>query len=80
MRSGGVTFTASFTLPDGTPLGGEMAPWTGSNAPTVHIVVGHIAGCMLQTKRVVLAAAGPEACCTMAEPTASAGPLDPCNC
>ena len=37
--SGGVTFTASFTLPDGTPLGGEMAPWTGSNAPTVHIVV-----------------------------------------
>lgn len=39
--SGGVTFTASFTLPDGTPLGGEMAPWTGSNAPTVHIV-GHL--------------------------------------
>ncbi|KAI7841081.1 hypothetical protein COHA_005308 [Chlorella ohadii] len=38
LLSGGVTFTASFTLPDGTPLGGEMAPWTGSNAPTVHIV------------------------------------------
>lgn len=33
--SGSVTFTASFSLPDGTPLGGEMAPWTGSNAPTV---------------------------------------------
>jgi hypothetical protein len=39
--SGGVTFTASFTLPDGTPLGGEMAPWTGANAPTVHII-GHL--------------------------------------
>jgi hypothetical protein len=39
--SGAVTFTASFTLPDGTPLVGEMAPWTGSNAPTVHIV-GHL--------------------------------------
>jgi hypothetical protein len=38
--SGAVTFTASFTLP-GTPLGGEMSPWTGSNAPTVHIM-GHL--------------------------------------
>lgn len=38
--SGGVTFTASFTLPDGTPLGGDIAPWTGANAPTVHLM-GH---------------------------------------